>query len=64
MKVFIPTNDHNDELEKEGFVLKPLIIEAYRYHLSTSMAEKTQNLLIKKVNTGTITTSKGKTRVL
>lgn len=64
MKVFIPTNDGNEGLLKKGFILKPLIIEAYLYHLYSSGEEKTQNLFNKKVKTGTMTTSKGKTRVL
>ena len=64
MKVFIPTNDGNEGLEKKGFILKPLIIEAYMYHLYSFGEEKTQNLFSKKVNTGTEITNKGKTRVL
>lgn len=64
MKVFIPTNDSNEGLIKKGYTLKPLIIEAYMYHLYSFGEEKTQNLFNKKVNTGTVMTSKGKTRVL
>ncbi len=64
MKVFIPTNDGESDLIKEGFILKPLIIEAYRYHLNLSTEEKTQNLFNKKVKIGTATISKGNTRVL
>ena len=64
MKVFIPTNDGESDLEKHGFILRPLIIEAYMYHLYLSTEEKTQNLFNKKVKTGTVMTSKGKTRVL
>lgn len=64
MKIFIPTNDGEDGLEKYGYVLKPLIIEAYRYHLYLSTEEKTQNLFNKNVKTGTMITNKGNTRVL
>lgn len=62
MLIFIPTNEVNNTYIKRGFSFKPLIIEAYQYHLGvSSRAEKTQNLLSKNVNTGTVTTNKGNT---
>ena len=63
MLVFIPTNEINNYYIQEGFSFKPLIIEAYQYHLEdSSSSEKTQNLLSKNVNTGTVTTNKGNAR--
>ncbi|HOP21433.1 MAG TPA: hypothetical protein PK055_00450 [Gammaproteobacteria bacterium] len=61
MKLFIPTNEINNDWVDKGFSFKPLIIEAYQFHISSSIGEKTQNLLSKKVKTGTITTNIGKT---
>lgn len=62
MLVFIPTNEIDKNYANEGFSFKPLIIEAYQYHLDVSCsAEKTQNLFNKKVKTGTVTINKGKT---
>lgn len=61
MKIFIPANEINDSYLQKGFAFKPLIIEAYKYHLDVSDEENTQNLLNKKVNTGTVTTSNGNT---
>jgi hypothetical protein len=58
MKLFIPCNDQNNSLINQGFEIKPLVIEAYKYHLTS---EKTQNFDIKKVITGTDNTNKGRT---
>lgn len=66
MLIFIPTNDMNAVYLQAGFSFKPLVIEAYQYHLGlapTSAAlEKTQNLFSKKVNTGTVATNNGNAR--
>lgn len=62
MKIFIPTNDTNEHLINQGYSIKPLIIEAYQYHLVSTTFENTQNLLSKKVKTGIATTKKGKTK--
>jgi len=62
-QIFIPSNDSNREMIENGFLFKPLIIEAYRYHVLVSELEKTQNLFNKNVKTGTTTTSVGRTRV-
>ncbi len=40
MKIFIPETDTNHNLVNQGFILKPLVIQAYKYHLSES-AKKT-----------------------
>jgi hypothetical protein len=61
--IFIPTNEMDKNYLKKGFGFKPLVIEAYKYHLGLSTTEKTQNLLSKKVKTGTVTTNKGSTCV-
>ena len=66
MKIFIPSNEINEELMSQGFSFQPLIINAYCYHLSESSEaelEKTQNLFSKKVNMGTTMTNIGNTRV-
>lgn len=63
MQIFIPTNDLHSKYLHQGFSFKPLVIEAYQYHLDVSLtSEKTQNLLSKNVKTGTVTTNRGKTR--
>jgi len=67
MKLFIPTNEADEAFANRGFAFGPLVIEAYQYHLEavdSSVFEKTQNLLTKKVKTGTTITSIGNTRVL
>lgn len=62
MLIFIPTNETNTTYIKRGFSFKPLIIEAYQYHLDVSSStENTQKLLSKNVNTGTVITNKGST---
>ncbi len=58
MKLFIPCNDNNNSLIEHGFEIKPLIIEAYKYHFTS---EKTQNLDIKNVIIGTDKINKGNT---
>ncbi len=60
MKIFIPTNELNEKFIHSGFSLKPLVIEAYQYHLNHSLPENTQNLFSKKVKTGTKITKIGK----
>ena len=63
MLIFIPTNETNNDFVQNGFSFKPLIIEAYQYHLDvSSSSENTQNLFSKKVKTGTVTTNNGRTR--
>ena len=62
MKIFIPTNEPKEDFFKQGFCLKPLVIEAYKYHLNYPFSEKTQKRLSKKVKTGTRTTNKGKVK--
>ena len=62
MKIFIPINENNEKKVKEE-ELRPLVIEAYLYHVNLSSIEKTQNLLSKKVKRGTETINKGNTRV-
>ena len=61
MQLFIPANEPNEKLIAKGFSFKPLIIDAYQYHLRFSTEEKTQNLFSKKVNAGTVTIKSGKT---
>jgi hypothetical protein len=58
MKLFIPCNDKNNSLVEQGFEIKPLIIEAYKYHFCF---EKTQKVDIKKVTAGTVTSKSGNT---
>jgi hypothetical protein len=60
MKIFIPDNDKNAGLIYQGFLLKPLVIEAYKYHLNSEVFENTQKRFNKKEKTGTKMTSKGK----
>lgn len=62
MKIFIPINENNEKKVKKE-ELRPLVIEAYLYHVNLSSIEKTQNLLSKKVKRGTETINKGNTRV-
>lgn len=61
MKVFIPSNEPNTTYLKGGFNFKPLVIDAYLYHLKDGDLEKTQKRLRTKVKSGTITNKKGKT---
>ena len=61
MKVFIPINEQNESLFDQCFEIKPLVIEAYKYHLAS---ENTQNLDIKKVTIGTETNNRGNTKVV
>ena len=61
MKIFIPSNEANIAYLKQGFCFKPLIIDAYLYHLDARGFENTQNRLSKKVKNGTTTNKKGKT---
>ncbi len=61
MKIFIPTNELNEQFIHRGFSLKPLVIEAYQYHLNHSLSENTQNRFSKNVKTGTNITKTGKT---
>jgi len=61
MQLFIPTNEPDEKLLAKGFRFKPLIIDAYQYHLCFSTEEKTQNLFSKKVKAGTVTIKSGKT---
>ncbi len=60
MKVFIPSNEFNCIYQNNGFSFKPLVIDAYLYHLEVGDLEKTQKRLRTKVKTGTITNKKGK----
>ena len=61
MKIFIPTNDSNEDLINKGFTIKPLVIEAYQFQFVSAALEKTQNLLSKKIKTGMAIIKKGKT---
>lgn len=61
MKIFIPTNEINEQALEQGYCFRPFDINAYSYHLSID--ENTQNLFNKKVMIGTDITSKGKTCV-
>ncbi len=62
MKIFIPTNEPKEIFFEQGFNLKPLVIEAYKYHLGYYNSENTQNRLSKKVKIGTRTINKGKAK--
>ncbi len=62
MKIFIPTNELSEIFVRNGFCLKSLVIEAYKYHLHHRLSENTQKRLSKKDNAGTITTNTGKTK--
>ena len=61
MNVFIPSNELNTSYLKQGFNFKPLVIDAYLYHLKVGDLVKTQNRLRAKVKIGTTTNKKGKT---
>lgn len=61
--IFIPSNEICNKMIERGFDFKPLIIEAYKFHVTSSEFEKTQNLFNKKVKTGTTTIKAGSTRV-
>lgn len=61
MKIFIPTSELSEQFIDRGFCLKPLVIDAYKYHLNHSLPENTQNRLSKKVKAGTKITKAGKT---
>ncbi len=60
MKIFIPSNEFNCSYQNKGYNFKPLVIEAYLYHLNVGEFEKTQKRLSTKVKTGTITSKKGR----
>jgi len=62
MKIFIPTNDKNENLINKGYNIKPLIIEAYQFHFVSGVLENTQNLLSKNVKTGIAITKNGKAK--
>ena len=62
MKIFIPTNELKTSFIEKGYCLRPLVIEAYQYHLRPSFSENTQKRLSKKVKTGTRTTNRGKAK--
>ena len=61
MNVFIPSNELNTIYLKQGFDFKPLVIEAYLYHLNVGELENTQKRLSTKVKSGTTTNKKGRT---
>lgn len=62
MQIFIPSSEPNERLINKGYCFGPFLIEAYQYHLDVPVLEKTQNLLSKKVITGTKTTKRGNTK--
>ena len=57
MKVFIPTNEINEDIINQGYSFRPFDISAYAFHLSDD--ENTQKVFRKKVTNGTVNTNKG-----